>query len=154
MEAMTPSELNKICCDFVGLAPTNTSTAHNGAMELCWYPPVSTDGAAMLRLMEALAAKNIWARVSRHVTKQKYSANVGFIHCDSDAARTADSGPTALCLAVAELAKSSLQTSDSISTVPDHAPPPVADPDHGSKVKADFDVLDQEQLEREIACAR
>lgn len=109
---MTNAELNKICCDFAGIEPTNTSTSETGEKFL-WYPPVSSDWEAAGRLMDALRAKGAWLLFDRgwravgrgQTASSCYQATVGIRGRTKGESGISDSGPMALALAVAELAK-------------------------------------------------
>lgn len=100
-----PNELDRICADFAGLAKTRWWSGANTEPE---YPPVSTSGAAMLRLMDALKAKGVFFTLrGNHPQEQtrEYLATACWIGGSHTHRAVHDSGPMALALAVAELAK-------------------------------------------------
>lgn len=123
-DEMTNEELDAACCEFAGLEP-ETRFIHEsrcGARtDRCdcpdrppvkAYPDFSTDWGAAGRLMEALAAKGIMAAPSpvRYFTGP--TMGVRWVAAAFDGKigtkeMEADSGPRALCLAVAALAEAS-----------------------------------------------
>lgn len=123
---MTNEDLDKICCEFAGIEPVtgHKYVAVDGHPEIGWcaycyrpkyahlFPPVSTSWEAAGQLMDALAEKGIMAAPSpvrylvgdrgvKWVARAFDSASQrGTDEMESD-----DSGPMALALAVAALAK-------------------------------------------------
>lgn len=115
-ETKTNAKLDRDCCEFAGLGPEHKFAQFADCPEIGWcavcyraanadvhqYPPVSTDWGAAGRLMDALQAKGqlfeLWP--DHHKWHVHMRAHRQEIH-------SADSGPRALCLAVAALAEQS-----------------------------------------------
>ncbi len=123
-DRMTPTELDAVCCRFAGIAPkafdvftedgwksgtfilsgvTDGDEAvtlwHNTGRTLRpVYPPVSTDGGAMLLLMEALRKMGVFHRVEFDDTRRLGEQYHSVVHFYKS---RCDSAPMALALAVA-----------------------------------------------------
>lgn len=96
---MTNEELDKVCCEFAGLKKENHGQWYSDKERLAKqrWPPVSTDGNAMVKLMEALSN-------TRHIELWKGAWSW---HCqlDNTLGPLSDTAPVAVALAVTELAK-------------------------------------------------
>lgn len=120
---MTNEKLNQICCEFAGLEPQPGCYCkvdkHTGVVicsaprimgfqtpcfkDRLQHPPVSTDWAPAGLLMDALKRNGVYASIRAY--QAEFGAEIRTGH------RTvqgwADTGPRALCLAVAALAEQS-----------------------------------------------
>lgn len=99
--AEIPADLDGICCRFAKLPPTNVGNAG-----VQYWPRVSTDGAQMLRLMEALKSKKVRVTICTNFQGPAFAEVLSFF-ADQPKFQSCihDSAPMALALAVAELAK-------------------------------------------------